>query len=89
MLLVTIELISANTHERSLLHQGVIYLDETHNDGKSGDYVFKLGRKGKRIRFAQDSQQWEGEVKGFSRKRLNAWHLLALVMSEFKNHGHK
>lgn len=80
MLKITIELISARTGIRSILHEAIIANDGTGTQTK-GNYNAILSRKGGLT--ATRGNVWKTtEIEKFPRKAKNSWHLLKQVLDK-------
>lgn len=78
MLKITIELISARTGKRSILHEAIIANDAT-GTATRGNYNAILSRKGGLT--STRGNVWKStELKHFPRKAKNSWHLLKQIL---------
>lgn len=74
MLRVTVELVPFGVGKPQTIGTMIIGNDGSGTPTK-GNYVYRINLERKR--------GWRGgKVKGFSRKRYNAWHLLKLILED-------
>lgn len=81
MIRVTVELISAIDGHTETLGIAEIWNDATGNE-TTGNYKFKLGRRGQKYLGKTFTGWREGKVKDFPRKRLLVWDLLYRCLKE-------
>jgi len=84
MIRITVELIHGGIGKPKLLHRGIIYNDGT-GDSYTGNYIAGFGRRGfasvdPRLSNWERSSVRRAHIRGFPRKRLSAWHLLARAL---------
>lgn len=84
MIVVRVELHSANTGEVSEIGRMIIANDGT-GDRDQGNYIVKLGRKGTTLNGAIWAKPHrEGEVKDYARNAYSVWELVARALKSVR-----
>lgn len=83
MIVVTVELHSAITGQRSLLGQTIIYNTGSSTDPRRGDYVAAVGRKtdAGNLQAVYDRPIRKGSVKNYPRLSYNVWRLVLRALA--------
>lgn len=82
MIIVTVELDSAVTGQRTELAKMAIANDGTSQSPTVGHYEVRVGRKGQTLKQLWNAPQRRGQVKHWPRQSKHVWYLIVRALEE-------